>query len=496
MNRTSLLALILGALSASPALALTPEEVWAMWQRQTTAQGGATLTAQSQNRAGDTLVLSGVASEIAPEGAEVRVRAEIGTILMREVDGTVEITLADSYPVTITSDEPGSVTLRVSHPGMLLTAEGEAGAIGYTFSAPELAVTLDRFEAPEPFEATFSMTFAGIEGSYATSGTEAIEIGTDFAAESMTIAVAARDPAAPGRFNLDWTSADSAITGGGVLVPGAAPADDLPALLRAGMIVDTDYAFGATTIAVDAADETGAPVRFGATFDSTSFGVGLAADAISYSTLTEALSVLVSGGDMPFPELAVTAGEFGMGFLFPLAAAEAPSDASVVFRLVDLVLPDNVWAMGDPMGQLPRGPVTAILDASGLVRVLTDLLAPEAMEAAAPPVELHALEISEFQVAAVGADLTGTGSFTFDNTDLQSFGGLPRPEGALDLRLVGGNALLDTLGAMGLIPDDQMMGARMMLGLFARPGDGPDTLVSRIEVMPDGAVLANGQRIR
>ena len=495
MNRTSALALILGALSVAPAFALTPEEVWAMWQSQTSAQGQS-LTAANTSRAGDTLVLNGVVSAFAPEGGEVRVRADIGTVLMRAVDGAVEITLADSYPVTIEGDGPGNAVLRVSHPGLLMTAEGQDGAIGYTFAAPTLSITLESFEAPEPFEASFALTFAGIEGSYATSGTDELEIGADFAAESMTLAIAAQDPAEPGKFILDWTSADIAITGGGVLVPGAAPADDLPALLRAGMIVDTDYAFGATTIAVDAADETGAPVRFGATFDSTSFGAGLAADAISYSTLTEGLSMLIAGGDMPFPELSVMAAEVGLGFLVPLAAADEPSNANVAFRLVDLVLPDDIWNMGDPMGQLPRGPVTAILDASGLVKVLVDLLTPEAMEGAAPPVELHALEIGELQFKAVGADLTGAGSFTFDNSDLESFDGLPRPTGALDLRLVGGNALLDTLGAMGLIPQDQMMGARMMLGLFARPGDGPDTLVSKIEVTPDGAVLANGQRIR
>jgi hypothetical protein len=467
-----------------------------MWQRQTAAQGQASLTAQSETRAGDTLVLNGVVSEIAAEDGAFRVRIEIGTILMREDDGAVAITLADSYPVRITDEGAAGVTLRVSHPGLLLTAEGDGDAIGYTYSAPELSVTLESIEAPEPGEARLAITFAGIEGSYSASGTDTIEIGTDFAAQRLTVAAAAQGPGAPGRFNLDWTSADIAITGGGVLIPDAAPADDLPALLRAGMVVEADYALGATTFALDAVDENGAPMRVNATFDTSSFGFGLAADAISYSTLTEALSIRLAGGDMPFPELAVKAAEFGMGFLLPLTATEAPTDASLLFRLVDLVLPDEVWAMGDPTGRLPRGPLTAILDASGLVRVLTDLLSPEATEAEAPPVELHALEIAELQLKAAGADLTGKGSFTFDNSDLESFDGLPRPTGALDLRLVGGNALLDTLGAMGLIPEDQMMGARMMLGLFARPGDGPDTLVSRIEVTPDGAVLANGQRIR
>ena len=73
---------------------------------------------------------------------------------------------------------------------------------------------------------------------------------------------------------------------------------------------------------------------------------------------------------------------------------------------------------------------------------------------------------------------------------------MPLPSGTLNLMLTGGNALLDTLVNMGLVPEDQAMGARMMLGMFARPGDGPDTLVSTIQVNEDGSVLANGQRIK
>ena len=55
---------------------------------------------------------------------------------------------------------------------------------------------------------------------------------------------------------------------------------------------------------------------------------------------------------------------------------------------------------------------------------------------------------------------------------------------------------MDKLVAMGLLPQDQAMGARMMLGLFARPGEGEDTLVSKIEVSGDGAISANGQRLQ
>ena len=49
---------------------------------------------------------------------------------------------------------------------------------------------------------------------------------------------------------------------------------------------------------------------------------------------------------------------------------------------------------------------------------------------------------------------------------------------------------------MGLLPEDQAMGARMMMGMFAVTGQGEDTLTSKIEVTGDGQVKANGQRLR
>ena len=77
-----------------------------------------------------------------------------------------------------------------------------------------------------------------------------------------------------------------------------------------------------------------------------------------------------------------------------------------------------------------------------------------------------------------------------------TFDGMPAPTGAIDLQLVGGNGLLDKLIQMGLVPEDQAMGVRMMMGLFAVPGDQPDSLKSKVEFTQDGQVLANGQRLK
>jgi hypothetical protein len=111
------------------------------------------------------------------------------------------------------------------------------------------------------------------------------------------------------------------------------------------------------------------------------------------------------------------------------------------------------------------------------------------------PGELNALDLTQLQLKLAGAQVDGKGALTFDNTDLTTFQGVPAPTGQIDVTLTGINALLDTLVAMGLIPEDQVMGARMMLAMFAKPGETPDTLVSTIE-FKDKGLYANGQRLQ
>ena len=96
----------------------------------------------------------------------------------------------------------------------------------------------------------------------------------------------------------------------------------------------------------------------------------------------------------------------------------------------------------------------------------------------------------------IGASVSGNGDFTFDNSDMDSFDGIPKPTGYVELQVVGANGLLDKLIQMGIVAEEQAMGARMMMGMLAVPGDGPDTLNSKIEINDQGQILANGQRIQ
>lgn len=137
-----------------------------------------------------------------------------------------------------------------------------------------------------------------------------------------------------------------------------------------------------------------------------------------------------------------------------------------------------------------------MLDLTGTVKVLANVFDPEYASSIETPAELTSLTIKDLQLSAAGTSLTGKGDFTFDNTDTTTFDGMPAPDGAADIQLVGGNGLVDKLIEMGLMSDQDAMGARMMMGMLGTPGEGDDTLNSHIEVKPSGQIFANGQRLK
>jgi hypothetical protein len=483
---------------STPAFPITPEELWSAWQAQN-ASPGQRLAATGTAREGDTLVLTGVTLTVEPEGGELSVRTEVGTVRMRDAGGgRVVVTMPDSIAVTLDSTGADAATARlgIEQPGLTITASGDPAAIAYEVAAPRVAVTLtEATSGGKALPVALRVAMEAMTATYRTAGAETQTVDGRFALGALRVDTSGSDPEGGGSFDIEVAVADLAGSVEGTLPPGFADEPDLGVVLRQGFAIASDYTLGATTFAFNAIED-GKAVSAEGKADGGDFRVAMDANRFAYRTGAKGFDITLAGGDLPFPALNIQLADFALGFLLPLAKTADPADFSALVRVVDLVLPDEVWAMVDPMGSLKRGAVTAILDTAGKLRLTADLFAPEAMMGAAPPGELHALDIRALQLKAGGADLTGTGGFTFDNGDLATFDGLPRPTGAIDLKLVGGNALLDALAAMGMIPEDQIMGARMMLGLFARPGDGPDTLVSRIEVTPDGALLANGQRLR
>lgn len=477
---------------------VTPEQVWEHW-KQTSALSSVVVSADSEVREGATLVLRGVGMNLA-EG-DIRMSVRFGDLRLHDRgDGTVGIEMAPEQRMTGSFSEPGIEQMEfqalLRQDDMTTIASGSIEAMSYDMSGAGLGLVLERMSVDgEDLPLDLGMVFGAFSGVYnGLLRDGALEQDYDFAADTLTFTLAASDPQGDGEMSLEFETRDIAATASGTMVQGMDFAD-LPAMLRAGFAMVANYTTGPSRFGFDFTEGGEATSARGSS-SSGEFNMAMDADRLEYSVATTDFDLTVTGDEIPLPEINVTMSEYALGLLMPLGTTEEPADFSFLARLVDLSVTDAIWGMFDPMGGLPRDPATLVIDARGKAKMLADILDPMAMAMEDEPAELHALDLDELRLSAVGAELTGSGAFTFDNSDLETFGGLPRPEGSLDLTLVGGNGLLDRLVEMGFVPQDQAMGARMMMGLFGRPGEGEDTIHSTIEVTPDGAVLANGQRIQ
>jgi|GEM_PF-1398390 len=202
--------------------------------------------------------------------------------------------------------------------------------------------------------------------------------------------------------------------------------------------------------------------------------------------------------EFPFGPIKVSVAETLQNIVVPVSVTQDPQPFVYHDRVIDLAISDNLWALFDPKEKLPRGPLTYILNVTGTGQWLVDIFDEkfQSEQLTMTKGELHSLALNELRLKVAGVDLTGKGAFTFDNDDLTSYDGIPAPNGMLDMKLSGGNTLLDTLVEMGLLQEEQAMGARMGLGLFTVKGNGRDTLIFHIETTGDGKVLANGLRLK
>lgn len=505
------------ALSLSaPAFAdVTPEQVWENWQAYA-ASNGQTVTTESVERDGDTLVVTGMKLAIAQEGL-----TGSGTIAeMRfqdKGDGTVQVSMSESYPIELTVDpeeegaEPTTISIEIQQPGLAVVASGDVAETSYDFTAPEVTVALKSIEGVdvEAVDLTAQAALANVAGKYIITAGEGDKsaLNSSFSAESMTITVDATDPdpspaegemaGGPATVKFNMAMADITGTTNGSLLGAASMVDmsDMSAALAAGFATDGTLTTGLTTYDMEVTDARG-PTKITGQAATNTIGFALDATKLSYSVGSTATTLSMTAPDIPFPQVNLAYAEAAFNFLMPVSPSDQPSDFAFLTKIVDLTISDEIWAIFDPTSQLPRDPATLVIDTKGTAKLTANLMDPDAMAALGdqPPGELNSLDITELRAKIAGAELTGNGALTFDNTDLVTYGGMPAPTGKIDLKLVGGNTLMDKLVAMGLLPEDQVMGFRMMLSMFAN-ATGEDELTSTLE-FKDGGFFANGQQLQ
>jgi hypothetical protein len=497
MTKITLLSVSLSSLAlslASPALAVTAEELWAEWQAQASGMGQ-TVTATEVVPGTGALTLRGVSTSYSD--GEVSTVGRIDEIVMTEAaDGSVAIDMSDVYALTITfpaeaGAPPVSLGINMIMPDLAMTARGEVGARIYDYSASRITIEDGPITGGAGAPPVIDMTIAleNMTATYQIDGTNPENIAYSTTSDIGGLAGALDilpPPTEEGRLKLTFALGPTTLSGSGQLgnlAELAANPDALPAgfdldgeMTYAGANLDLTFEHPVDAFNVFLSNEGG------------SIRTAFAESGLDYRITATGSSTYLALPDLPIPiEYSVESAEIALNL--PLAASADPQPFASRIAFEGVALPESIWALGDPTGTFPRDPITVITDLSGHLRILIDLMDPESTATAmmgATPAEPVDMTLNDLRVSAVGATLTGTGSATF------APGPVPMPVGSVDLQLSGGNGLLDRLQASGLVPIEQIAMARGLLGAFARPGATPDTLETTIQFTEGGGITANG----
>ncbi|WP_164512369.1 DUF2125 domain-containing protein [Oceaniglobus ichthyenteri] len=483
---------------ASPAAAdLTAQQVWDSW-KNLGANMGQSITVGTETMTNGILSLNDVA--IAMDVPDGQFTSTLSNITLAPQDGTVLITMSPQYDMRVKldpeDDEAVDMTLQLVTPGLQTTASGSLENIRYDFTAPEIAMSIvEMMVDGKPVDMDLDVAVNGLAGHYLIDSSEGFGFESVVDIATLIVDMEGRDLETPGSgvsLKAAYQDIRAENSGQGA---GLSNMADPAALFAPDTVLESGYTHNGGSFTLDVSDPEEGSFTFASTTAAGSLDAVIVDGTMMYAGESQSLDLTVSGAAIPFPELSATLDEFGFALEMPVVKTDAPADFGLTLILDGLSVSDVLWSMIDPSGALPRDPATLLVDLGGQATMLVDPTDPAALDTDAAPGELHALKLDALRLSIAGAELTGEGGFTFDNSDLVTFDGFPAPDGEINLKLVGGNTLLDKLVQMGLLPQDQAMGARMMMGLFAVPS-GDDTLTSKIQVTPDGAISANGQRLQ
>ena len=508
---TALFALI------TPQIALAEvnaQDVWANYQAYIKAFGG-TASADVSTKGNVTRLSDMTMSFAFPFGLGAATLKLDAMEIVENGDTTATIRYLNDSVMTMQAEFAGQgggeISMRLSGPRMEMVASGTPGDITYTYDIEDYSVEILGFDLDETAINNLGVDFVSemtIEGSVDIKGNTGVAQITE--GEMLQITMQGGYSSVNYDFRIDGGdvvsggqsggSGQSDFSGSALLPANGVGLMEWPQALRDGMSIIIESK-SADTFSNQEMVSFGQVASYTIdSMDNTEMTFGFDKDGLRSSGIVEGYTADMLDPEIPIP-LKFALGAVDVDFAMPLLASDAPQPFVLAFGMTDLTVDESLWSMIDPGKGLPRGPATVRMVTQGNVGTAIDLLDIPAVSslgsAQTLPFSIYDLTISDLFASALGAEVSGTGAFTFDMDDLTTFDGMPAPTGAIDFKLVGANALLDTLTGAGLIGEQDAMGARMGLGIFAVPGSGEDTLTSKIEIDgATGAISANGQRIQ
>ncbi|MDP5086353.1 MAG: DUF2125 domain-containing protein [Yoonia sp.] len=475
---------------------VTAAQVWADWQSQLAQYGEGSVTIGAEETSSGTLTVRNLGIRFSDD--DIVAETLMSAITFNEQsDGTVRVTMDESYPVTVTGEDGVVITIDISQQNMEMIVSGDADALDYDITASQYKVALrDVVDADVTFTGDVEVAANDLKLSYQTAVGEMRDITYSGTVASIDLLVDFQIPGGDGEYVTAGGRMVDMQTQAAMTLPLDANFEDPDTMINAGFAFAGGYTIDSGDFVFDInadGDQTSGSMSTG----TSTFTGEMNSTALGYSsnTVDVALSFLSSGFPLP---IEINLAEYGAGFQMPTGASDEPSDFAFNLDMVDLSISDAIWDLFDAGNVLPRDPATIQIALAGKAKSLYDMFDPaqqDAFENAEMPFELSEVTLETLNIDAAGAQVSGSGAFTFDNTDMQSFAPLPRPEGEARVEITGFNGLLDNLVAMGLVPEQDVMGARMMVGMFAR-ATGDDQMETSVEIDAGGQVRVNGNRVR
>ncbi|MDF1671020.1 MAG: DUF2125 domain-containing protein [Roseovarius sp.] len=480
---------------------VSSQEVWDDWKNYMT-DFGYTVEGDETASSGAVVIKDLSMSMELPDGAGSFAMTMPELSFTDNGDGTVAVAIPPVMPLMIAMNSPDAenveMTIEYTTAGFNMAVSGDAANMMYDYAADDVSVALSNMKVDgEAIDlGTAMMSMADVAGKTSMKVGNLRSTEQSMTSGAVTYTLDVTNPDDDSRIVMKGQFAGMGFDGKGSF-PTVMDASDMAAMLKAGFGFDGGFSYTGGSSSFSFTD-AGTEMQGASSSDSGDLLVAMDENQLMYEGKAANMKMQVAGGEIPFPvELAMA--QSGFKLKMPVSKSDTEQDFAFGITMGDFTMSDMIWGIFDPTSQLPRDPATIAMDLSGKAKLFFDIMDPTQMESIENgemmPGEVNAVTLNSMTVRAAGAELTGSGDFTFNNADLQTFSGMPAPDGAVDLKLTGGNGLLDKLVAMGRLPEKQAMGARMMMGLFGVPGEGEDSLTSKIEVKPDGQVLANGQRV-
>ena len=418
-------------------------------------------------------------------------------------DGTVSISVSPVNQVSVSAGSEMNLEMMLAYSGFDMTASGTNDQTVYSYNMDSMSLTNTSFVVEgQPINGTLAISVTNSLGEYTQVNGDMMVFAGSSSAANMAVAANLDVPGeVAANFALSMENLSSEFVT--KTQPGLDYEDPMAILmaLQNGMAIGGVVSIGQT--ALNFGFEEGRDAgSFTMTSSGMDVGVNINKDEFAFVESLNDLMIVIEGFEIPFPQFFLQMGEATIGMQMPLSASTEPRNMAAEIAVRDLALQPEIWGMIDPTGAFPHDPITVAAAVSGGISLQHDLTSPEGAQAFAmaaetgiPPFTPHSLSLDELTLSGAGAGVDGTGSFTFPATGMPIAPGINMPVGSVTFNLEGVNGLLDTLIGMGLIPEQEAMGFRMMLGMFT-VANGEDNLTSTIEINDQGHILANGQRIQ